>query len=368
MKKLIYFQFLRAIIVASLLAVSFFLVKYSLGYIYPFVISFIIAFILHPIVSMMEDKLKMNRGLSTFIVMISFFIIFSTSLFIVIKQLLKESTNLLHELPNHFTSIQHIFVQFGQTILIYYEKLTHIISFLPQFHQERVELYVQRFFDNLGSSSTMFLKNIVFTTSTLLSSITYISTVLLFVLLASFIMTKDFNQMKMYYEKIIPVKLSHKMQEIMNHLKKSVFGLIKAQVLMTFFTSIIVLCGLMIFKVENVITITITVFIVDFIPYVGVGLIFIPWILYAFFSSQYILTVQLAILYIIIIIFRQIIEPKLVASSIGIHPLVAIIILFVGIQSLGLFGFLITPLLLMIVSAIYHAKIIHFIWYFIKNG
>src|SRR5699024_5939571 len=133
-------------------------------------------------------------------------------------------------------------------------------------------------------------------------------------------------------------------------------------------SSFIVMVGLMVYQVENVLMLTLTVLFVDFIPYVGVGAVFIPWIIYNFFTGDYILTIQLAVLYIVIIVVRQMIEPRILASSVGIHPLFALIILFIGIQSLGIVGIFITPIVLITISAIYHAGIFHFIWYYIKNG
>src|SRR5699024_511941 len=102
------------------------------------------------------------------------------------------------------------------------------------------------------------------------------------------------------------------------NVKKSVFGFIKAQVIITIISSIIVFIGLWIFQVEHLFTLTLIVFFVDFIPYVGIGAVFIPWIIYNFFIEQHLLTMQLSILYIIVIIVRQVIEPKILASSIGL--------------------------------------------------
>src|SRR5699024_1700505 len=129
-----------------------------------------------------------------------------------------------------------------------------------------------------------------------------------------------------------------------------------------------VFIGLWIFQVEHLFTLTLIVFFVDFIPYVGIGAVFIPWIIYNFFIEQHLLTMRLSILYIIVIIVLQVIEPKILASSIGLHPLIALIILFIGIQSLAIIGIFITPLILILISAIYHAGIFHFLWHYITHG
>src|SRR5699024_4362143 len=248
------------------------------------------------------------------------------------------------------------------------EKLENTFPIIPSSDEWELHQSIHFFIDEIGASSTFFLKNIVLTTSNIFSSLTYIGTINICILVAVFMMTKDFNHLKYHFLNIVPNKVIRKMKQIGFHFKSSVFGFMKAQIIITFISSIIVLIGLSIFQVENVLIITLTVLFVDFIPYAGIGFVFIPWIIYTFFTDQYVLTIQLAVLYIIIIVVRQLIEPRILASSVGIHPLITLMILFIGIQSLGIIGIILTPIVLIVISAIYHAGIFHFIWYYIKHG
>lgn len=369
MNNTLFFQLLRAFAIFFLIIICFLLIKYTLIYIYPFLIATCIAFFLHPIVSLIETRWKVSRGFVTFLVMGAFFSLFLTLIYYLIKQLIQESTNLITSIPEIFDNMSAILSHIGQTVIIrYYEKVSERFTFLPAYNEVAVNQYFQNLFEQLSTSSASFIKNIIMTTSTILTSLTYVSTILLFILLASFIITKDLNLIRLKYEKNIPVKITQQLKMMMNQLKKSIFGFLKAQVIITIISTIIIFIGLLIFRVDHVFTITMIFFFIDFIPYVGVGIIFIPWMIYNFYTAHYVLTIQLAILYSIIIIARQIIEPKILASSIGIHPLIAIIILFIGIQSLGLIGIVITPIILIVISAIYRAGIIHYVWTYIKNG
>ena len=65
-------------------------------------------------------------------------------------------------------------------------------------------------------------------------------------------------------------------------------------------------------------------------PYLGVGIVLIPWSLYAFMSGDLTLGIGLTVLYSIILIVRQIMEPKVLASSVGLDPLAALLGMFVG--------------------------------------
>src|SRR5690625_3966716 len=114
--------------------------------------------------------------------------------------------------------------------------------------------------------------------------------------------------------------------------------------------------------------VTLIALVVDFVPYIGMGVLFIPWIIYTFLIDNYVLTIQLTVLYMILIIIRQIMEPKILATNIGLHPLIALIILFISFQHLGLLGVVLTPIALIMISAIYHAGIFHYLWHFIKHG
>jgi len=364
-----YLTLVRLISIILVSICMIFIIKYTFMYIYPFLIAIIIAFLLNPLVTMFETKWKMNRTVATSFIMMIFFSIFILICFFTLKRLLIESTSLIQTLPNQFSNIKKVLIEIGQTYIVpYYEKLTDTIPLIPSFDQLEFNNYLELIVDQLGSSSMFFIKNIAGSTSAFFSSITYVGTILIFILLAVFIITKDFKLFQNKLIKITPEKVSRKSRQMITYLKASVFGFIKAQIIITVISSIIVMIGLFIFQIDNILMITLTVFVVDFIPYLGVGAIFIPWIIYSFFTEQFFFTIQLSGLYIVIIIIRQLIEPRILASSIGIHPLVALIILFFGIQSLGLIGIFITPVVLIVVSAIYHAGILHFIWNYIVHG
>lgn len=369
MQNLFYFQLLRFILMISLIIGCFILLKYTFIYLYPFLIATTIAFLLHPIVSFIELKANMKRGIATLLVMSSLFTLFFTFFFFMMKQLLKETNQLIENLPIYFNNFKAILLKIGQTYLIpFYEKVADTFAFIPHLNGIDIDTYVQPFFEQLSSTSSVLIKNFATTTSSFLTSLTYIATIFIFILISSFFISKEWNQLYFYYKEKIPVKIKHQISKIINQLKKSLFGFIKAQIIVTFITSIIVFVGLIIFQVDHIFIITLATFFVDFIPYLGIGIIFIPWIVYTFFTTNYVLAIQLSFLYIVIIIIRQVIEPRILASNIGIHPLFALIILFVGFQSLGIVGVFITPVILIIISTIYHAGIVHLLWNYIKSG
>ena len=68
----------------------------------------------------------------------------------------------------------------------------------------------------------------------------------------------------------------------------------------------------------------------------------IPWAVITALLGDYTMALKLFILYIVITIIRNIIEPKIVGSQLGLHPVVTLASMFAGVQLagvVGLFGF-----------------------------
>lgn len=122
---------------------------------------------------------------------------------------------------------------------------------------------------------------------------------------------------------------------------------------------------MLILRVEYAITIALIIGIVDVLPYLGTGLVFVPWIIYAAISGETHFAIGLSVLYIVVLVQRQVMEPKLLSSNIGLDPLATLIALFVGFKLIGFLGLIVGPVLLVIGRTLHHAGVFQDIWNFI---
>ena len=60
--------------------------------------------------------------------------------------------------------------------------------------------------------------------------------------------------------------------------------------------------------------------IFDFLPVFGIDMIMIPWIVICAFTNKISLALGLLIIYLVIVITKNILEPKLIAKGLGISP------------------------------------------------
>ena len=99
----------------------------------------------------------------------------------------------------------------------------------------------------------------------------------------------------------------------------------------------------------------------DAVPVLGTGTILIPWAIISFIMGNIGLGIGLIVLYGVITVIRQIIEPKLVAANLGLPPIVTIMCMYIGLQLFSVVGIFIMPLLVTMVKLLNDRGILH-IW------
>ena len=145
----------------------------------------------------------------------------------------------------------------------------------------------------------------------------------------------------------------------MNKRLASVFlGFFKAQFLVSLVIFGVSLIGLLFIFPDLAFIMSIIIWIIDLIPIIGSIIILGPWALFMFLAGDTIIGTKLAILAIILLALRRIIEPKLMGQHIGLSPLATLISMFIGLKLLGLFGFILGPLLVIAFTSAKEAGII----------
>jgi predicted PurR-regulated permease PerM len=84
----------------------------------------------------------------------------------------------------------------------------------------------------------------------------------------------------------------------------------------------------------------------------GTGAVLIPWAIIALVLGQTKIGIGMFVLYIIITAVRQAIEPKIVGEQIGLHPIMTLILMYVGAQLMGVLGLLLLPVIATIIKTL----------------
>lgn len=83
----------------------------------------------------------------------------------------------------------------------------------------------------------------------------------------------------------------------------------------------------------------------------------IPWAIISAMNGDVKLALAVFILYVVILVARQVIEPKLVSSKIGIHPIFTLIAMYTGFKIIGVLGLFVGPIMLIIIKNVFSTMI-----------
>jgi sporulation integral membrane protein YtvI len=333
---------------------------------YPFIIAFVIAFLLNPLVNLLNFRFKIHRGIAVFISIVIVIAGLVGVLTLLVTEIIAGSNYLIQVVPDNFEKIIS-FVQDMVTgkLLPLYDVLSHKYSQLGIGQQDTIRSNIQSIGNSIIDFGKTILTGVLNGLTVFITLLPNTATVLVISILSTFFISKDWFKLKERIENKTPERIKGYAIFIFADLRKAFFGYIRAHLTLISITTVIVLIGLLILRIPFAVTIALIIGFADLLPYLGTGTIFVPWILYTFLTSDFSLTIGLSILFAVVIVCRQVMEPKIISSNIGLNPLPTLIALFVGFKLLGFLGLILGPVTLVIFSTLYRANVFHEIWNYV---
>ena len=111
------------------------------------------------------------------------------------------------------------------------------------------------------------------------------------------------------------------------------------------------LAGLWIMRVESALSAAFLIALVDVLPVLGCGTVLVPWAVGSFLAGESGRGVGLLLLWALVWVSRQALEPRLVGKAAGIHPFLALAVSYLGLRLFGGAGILGAALLFCLLSA-----------------
>jgi len=126
---------------------------------------------------------------------------------------------------------------------------------------------------------------------------------------------------------------------------RSLYQYGKAYLILFLLTFAQLFLGFFIFQIPGAWEKAFFIAIVDILPIFGCGTVLIPWGIGALICKNAALGIRILSLYVILFVIRQILEPKIVGSSIGLHPILSLILILIGLYFFGFTGMILLPLI-----------------------
>ena len=121
-------------------------------------------------------------------------------------------------------------------------------------------------------------------------------------------------------------------------------------------STIEIIIGFVILKVERPIFLGVICGILDILPYVGTIIVFMPIIIYNIIIKDYLIAFGLILLYILVQVIREILEAKFLSNKLEVHPLLIFLSIYIGIKIFGILGLIVGPLYVILAKEIIYNK------------
>ncbi|MCI8378366.1 MAG: sporulation integral membrane protein YtvI [Lachnospiraceae bacterium] len=316
---------------AILLAVIF-IGPRLISFFMPLIIAWILATIVNPIVVFLENKIKIMRKHGSAIVIVLALLLVGGLIYMAIHALIVQIVLLVQDLPEVYGQVM---LNLQESLNELHQKFHFIPGNLQQIlddNDDKINEFVFSFFDSLKTDSISAVGNFA-------SSIIDIFVLVVLTLMISYFFVAKRDEIRGGIKKYMPQGIKNFWNMAMDTCLRALAGYIKAcfQIMIIVFIILFVIFGgIMHVKYASLLAL-LTAFL-DFLPFLGTGIIITPWAIYCAITGEYVNVIILVVTYVICLLAHRLLEPKLVGDSVGMSPFATLISMFIGYRLIGMLG------------------------------
>ncbi|RUV58852.1 AI-2E family transporter [Mesorhizobium sp. M5C.F.Ca.IN.020.29.1.1] len=312
----------------SAVILAIFLYVFS-GILLPFVAGMVLAYFLDPVADRLQ-RLGLSRLMATIVILFAFIVVLVLAFVILIPVLASQMADFASKLPEYLTRLQ-----------------TLITSFDPRWLEEKFGVDANGLREGLNSllTSGFGLLTTVFT-SIWSSGVALVSVVSLFVVtpVVAFYMLLDWDRMVAIVDSWVPRDYVQTVRAIANDINTATAGFVRGQGTLCLVLGAMYATGLTLTGLNFGILIGLFAGLISFIPYVGslTGLVLAVGVAFVQFWPDWTMVAAVAgVFFVGQFIEGNILQPRLVGKSVGLHPVWLMFSLFAFGALFGFVGLLI---------------------------
>jgi len=338
---------------AIILGIVIVLTRYALGMLMPFLIALLVSLLLKPVVQFLREKWHMHKGLAGILVVLLFYTLIGFLLIVLGVQLFSAAKSFFIRLPMLYTNS-------------FAPWLSDVFASLQSF-AEKLDPDAAAAYNAVAANVTETLgQTVVNVSRQVVSSVTNITLKtpgfllkLLIAVIATVFLSIDFVKIKAFILRQLSEKNRSLLHSVRVQLGRTLWRYTRSYALILFITFAEIALGLTIIGVEHAVGIAVAIALFDILPVVGSGMVLLPWTIITLISGDYMRALGLGILYIVVIIVRNIMEPKIVGDRVGLHPIVTLFSMVLGTFLFGGIGLLGLPITLALIQSLNKQGVIH---------
>lgn len=323
------------------IALGLFLFPFFLKVFAPFILAFAVAAPCQKFVGFFERRFNLSRGITSAILSV---LIVATALLVVFflaTELYLQSKNLISALPAAIDSLSGSL----SGIWTRFDGYRHS---LPAFLSDAIDGAILGFKDSAKDLSSRMSFGAIDFAKNIASRLGNIFLFIAMFILGTFFFTKDYLLVMNFFKDVLPAKVLDIFKKGVQFLSRAFSSYIKAQLVLMLITSSLVTVCLWITGQKNPLLWGVVSGLIDSLPFFGTAIILLPWAVLSLIYGDLYSFVSLVLTWVIVFVARQLAEPKIVSHHIGIHPILTLVSIYVGLKFFGVAGVIFAPILVLL--------------------
>ncbi len=304
----------------------------SLKYLLPITIPFLIGILVAWLVVRLSRVIRCNHKLFRLVLALLVYGIIGLSISQLSIYSISALTDLAGWLPHYYEQ------QLFPFITKVYDWVVKTFRSLDPAIISALEMLKDSGLSSLQGLVSQFLSIVLNWISGLATGIPNLVLSLLTMIFSTVFMVSDFDNIAAFTRTHLPPKLGKVLDSIRIYLTETLFVVIRsyALIMLLTFTELSVLFS--VFGIANPVLKAAVIAVFDIMPILGTGGIMIPWAIIALVLGNVPMALELFLIYAIVTVVRNYVEPKIVGTQLGLHPVVTLIAMFVGLRIFGFWG------------------------------
>jgi sporulation integral membrane protein YtvI len=341
---------IKTVQIAFVLVVLYLILTKMLLFFAPFLAALIIALIIERPVSFMQKKFRFSRGAASAVSLFLFVILAGGLVGFLFYRLFME----VWDLTGSSGGLQHVLPRIRELIDLggaWY-------SALPAEIVGAIESNLEGILAKASNAITQGINDLLNAMVTIITSLPQALLYTVITLVGAFFISRDKERIGRFVYSQMPDDWSRKIKTVKDDALLALAGYIRALLILVTISFFEVLTGYIILGVRYSFFLAVLTAVADLLPVLGPGTILIPGALLHLISGNYFLAAGFLILYIIVTVVRQFLEPRIVGGNIGLHPLVTLIFIYLGYRLFGIKGLILGPVFAVLLKSFQKAGIL----------
>lgn len=311
----------------------------------PFVLALLLAWVLNPIIKKLQGRFGGNRKALSAVLILLLFAVAGGALGALGYNVVSEIVSL----ANDWQGIWGGFTAFLANVGDWFSGL---FDRLPADLEETLTGVADQIITWVQSTISALLNAAAAQVGSMAMSVPSFAVASVAFVMGSYFITADYPRLR----EMATSRMSDSLRDFLSQVKRAAVaafgGYLRAQLILAVAVFFILLAGFLITGQSYAVLLAFLLAVLDFIPIVGSGTVMVPWAVISLVTRNYVTAIRLMVIWGVVVVFRQVAEPRIVGNQTGLSPVTSLISIYVGMRLAGVPGMILGPVVCMVAKNI----------------